>query len=373
MSEIETPPVTEEAQLATVRTTGSILERWIEGTPEAAMAKLDALTRILERMRQAAVQQTYPSDWVIHTTVDKGTGDVIKQVGYLQDSGAERAGKIFGIEVGQPAIQREDFPEDRTFAYHMSADAWSKITGERIERVEGSRASSDPFFKPKNEEDKVDPTDVRKAAYANLHGRAVRSLTGLSAVPLDVLKAMGLDTNRCLFVSYSGGAKGGTSAGAQLGGVDVTVAFGRSKGKKPAELEDADLAWCIKAYSENVQDPAKATYVKANQRVLDALRAEDEKRKVGRAHDNADAAGEDTTADGKPTPIGTLRGTAWTMLQDAAGKRAPELLRLITKDKDFAEAERGAPSECTEAELNKIIGLGAEALKTMAGQLPKAK
>jgi hypothetical protein len=85
-------------------------------------------------MRRFAIAQTYPSDWVIHTTRQEGV--VTKQVGYLQDSGAERAGKIFGIEVGKPTMVHEKL-DDGTYAYHFEAPAWSKVTGEQIDREFG--------------------------------------------------------------------------------------------------------------------------------------------------------------------------------------------------------------------------------------------
>src|SRR5439155_1467790 len=201
MAETETPPITTPETLTPSRGTGStIRDSSIESNPKQALQRLDTMRRVINQLRDHALRQTYPSDWVIHSTIDRD-GVVLKQVGYLQDSGAERAGKIWGIEVGEPDIRREDFP-DGTFAYHMEAEAWSKVTGERIERCEGSRWSGDKFFQNQLKEpgDKVNPTDVSKAAYANLHGRAVRALSGLSAVPLDILQTAGIDTKRCIFV-----------------------------------------------------------------------------------------------------------------------------------------------------------------------------
>jgi len=363
MAEVETPPVTHEEQLTIRRVTGSMLEKWIEGTPESALQKLEALSQVLERMRKVAIQQTYPSDWVIHSTTDRSTGEITKQVGYLQDSGAERAGKIFGIEVGKVTERREEISEDKSFVYHLEAPAWSKITGEHIDRAVGSRWSGDDFFaRGLDEDEKVDPSDVRKSAYANLHGRAVRALAGLSAIPLETLKASGLDTSRCMFVGYAAGAKGGTSAGATMGSADVKVAFGRSAGKTPAELGDKDLEWYVKAYTENVGDPKKEQYKKANQRVLDALTAEKEKRAQGAAHEEATkdpAAGAPVSTDA-PTPRGKLLNDVWRRLIEVAGDKAGTLLRQVTKD---LGTERKAMSECTDVELMKFSNMTDEVLK----------
>jgi hypothetical protein len=393
MADVETPIVTEESALKISKMGGAvaIMDRWLLAEDaETALKKLEIWKTILAQLRKHAIAETYPSDWVIHTTKD-ANGEVVKQVGYLQDSGCERAGKMFGIEVGVPTWQHEVMPLDSTFAYHVSAPAWSKITGEQIDRCEGSRWSGDKFFtsRLKEDDDKVDPTDVRKAAYANLHGRAVRALGGLSAVPLDTLKENGVDITKCLYVGYDKGAKGGESAGASVGSADVTVAFGRSAGKKVSELEDRDLTWYVKAYGENVTDPGKERYKKANQRVLDALKAEQEKRAQGAAHEEATGtkAAETTKApdatppatappageaagEGPRTTRGEKLGVVWTLLQDAGGKNAIALLRQVTKD--FG-AERGAMSEVTDAELDKIIALGADNLKRTAAALAKAK
>jgi hypothetical protein len=374
MAEVETPIVTEETALATQRVTGSMLERWLEGTPEAALQKLETLAKVLEQMRKVAMMQTYPSDWVINTSTDRMTGEVIKQVGYLQDSGAERAGKIFGIEVGKVTERREEFPQDKTFAYHMEATAWSKVTGEQIEHAVGSRWSGDDFFtKGLDEDETVNPMDVRKAAYANLHGRAVRALAGLSAVPIDVLRAAGLETSRCLFVGYQPGAKGGESAGATLGSADVKVAFGRSAGKTPAELEDKDLAWYLKAYEENVADQKKEKYKKANQRVLDALKAEHEKRAQARDHGEAREApaaaaapaGETGGAAGPKTREEKI-GALWPKLQKAVGEGKQAMPLFKTLCKDVFGVERQAPSVLTTPEVDKLLEVPDDILATMA-------
>jgi hypothetical protein len=115
---VEEPPV----PVPTKGRGGSLLERWVN-TPEQAMARVDAMVQTLERLRVASIRATYGSDWIIHTSSDR-EGRVTREVGYLQDIGAERAGKLWGIEVGQPLIEREDFP-DQTYCYHMLAEAWS--------------------------------------------------------------------------------------------------------------------------------------------------------------------------------------------------------------------------------------------------------
>ena len=356
MAEVETPIVTEESKLATTRTTGSMLERWIEGNPETALKKLETLSEVLARMRLVAIKQTYPSDWVIHTTTDRATGEVTMQIGYLQDSGAERAGKVFGIECGQVDERREDFGEDGTFAYHLRAPAWAKITGEHIDEVIGSRWSGDLFFQrglDKEAGERVNPVDVNKAAYANLHGRAVRALSGLSAVPLDILKSAGLDTTRCRFVSYSTGAKGGESAGATVGSADVVMPFGNSKGKKASELEDKDLAWYFEAIGKSVADPEKAKYKKNNDRILASLTAEKDRRAQSKAHEDATGTKPASAGEGAETELGKKKGKLWTILQGIADKKAMLLLKTVAKS-NLGKDVTGL-TELTEKDVDALI------------------
>lgn len=382
MAEVETPIVTDETTLTTTRGE-SILERWVEGTPERALQKLETLARVLEQMRGASMKQTYPSDWVIHTSVDKASGEVTRQVGYLQDSGAERAGKIFGIEVGKVTERREDF-QDGTFAYHMSAPAWSKITGEHIVECIGSRWSGDTFFtRGLDEGERVNPMDVRKAAYANLHGRAVRSLTGLSAVPLDVLGIAGVETKKCMFVAYNAGAKGGESAGATLGGAEVTMPFGNSQGKKPSELEDKDLDWYLGALSKSVGDASKSKYKKANERILAGLTAEKERRAQKAAHQDATGtkpaeagSGGGPTGEESPTGVGGKRATLWALLQEIDTKQAVPLMRRVARE--MLGREVGGLSDLTdEKEIDTLLAVPkatyVQTLKLMGEEAKKGE
>jgi hypothetical protein len=344
-----------------VRSQDSLLDRWITADPAEAMKRLESMVAMLAALRAASIRATYPSDWLIHTAVDRD-GAVTRQVGYLQDCGAERAAKPWGIELGTPAIEKEDFPEDGTIAYHMSAEAWSKVTGERIERVDGSRWSGDPFFsRGRDEDDKVDPTDVRKAAYANLHGRAVRSLAGLNAVPLDVLVKGGIDPQQVVHIGYAQGARGGQSTGAAgVGTAEPVIGFGRSKGKKVSELEAQDLDWCIGAYQENVKDPNKAKYQKANQRILDALLREKEQRAQRASSDKAAGsapAAEGQGADEPPAGSGkgALLGDVWARLQGAAGKKAIPLLKALSIE--LFGTEIASMSALTEEQLKKLAAI----------------
>lgn len=71
-----------------------------------------------------------------------------------------------------------------------------------------------------------------------------------------------------------------------------------------------------------------------------------------------------------PMKLDEARATAWTLLQDAAGDRALELLALVTRDWG---TERTGLDACTPEEYAKIAQLGAQALTLLAAQLPARK
>jgi hypothetical protein len=359
----ENPPVTTEERLAVRRGVGtSLLERWVDADPKAAMERADTMTKVLEHFRQASIRATYPSDWIIHVSRDQ-EGTIVSQKGYLQDHGAERAGKVWGIEVGSPATEEKQYSDD-TFVVLMLSDAWSKVTGERLEYCEGSRWSGDPFFKKSiGPEAKIDPTDVRKSAYANLHGRAVRALAGLGGVPPEVLRAAGLDITKVLVVDYQKGAKGGESTGASVGTPDITIAWGKAKGKKIGELTNDDLKFYRGAYERDVADPAKAQYAKSNQRTLAALTAEQERRV--RAAEQEQANDSTTGRPGKLNDLNTRLGDA----AKAAGIRTGPLFAALTKEHFGADIER--LSAVTDEQLERLNAIPEGELAAKAQELAK--
>jgi hypothetical protein len=371
----ETPPVTTpETAIATRPPSAVLLERWIEsGDAELAIKRIDAMAAALDKLTDRAIRRTYPSDWVIHVSTDQ-EGKVLREVGYLQDCGADRAGKPWGIEVDEPTITKEDMP-DGSFTYIMRATARCKVTGE-LATVEGSRWSGDTFFtrRLKEADEKVDPSDVRKAAYANLHGRAVRALAGLTAVPVKILRASGVDTEACIFVGYDRGAKGGTATGAGVGGTVVVVGFGNKKDTPVTDLSDKDLNWYLDAYAGNVKDPAKVRYVKQNQRVLDALMRERERRDQSAQHA---AATEDRAAEASPgqAPAAASGSSeakhadVWARLTAAAGtdRRAMQLLKAITVE--MFGLEIGAVSGLNAEQLDRVASIPEANLATVVKTL----
>src|SRR3990167_4806321 len=407
------PPTESVSEVALVpRAVGaSMLERWVEENPEKAIEKLETMVRVLDRLRRASIAATYPSDWLIHSSKD-AEGNIIRQVGYLQDCGAERAGKLWGISISSPTIEREDFPSDSTFSYHMMAEARSNVTGEVLDAVEGSRWSGQGFFQRKSSDgpnEKVNPTDVRKAAYANCHGRAVRALAGLNAVPLDMLTQAGIDVSKVVMIGYSKGAKGGESTGASVGTADITIPYGKNKGKPLSDPTVAidDLNYHLKNAQASLEDPDKKKWRKDNTRLVEGLKAEIDRRTKAAQEADRGATPSDTRAPSaqsgpaatepaqegsspkeppkagyEPAPAPAASGTksrgaliadVFRLLGEAVpnGKQnqagQSKLLRRLCAD--LGVKETGAISELDDKTLAMIASIPLENLKTVANAI----
>lgn len=343
----------------TTRDSRSVVERWLEEGEDKTIARIDAMIKVLDRLRKASIQATQPSDWIVNVSRDF-SGNIIAQRAYLQDIGAERAGKIWGIAVSEPSIEREDFP-DGTYAYHMVAEATARVTGEKLEYVEGSRWSGDKFFqKGLKDDEKPDPVDLRKSAWANLHGRAVRSLAGLGGVPVEFLAECGLDTKRCVFVDYGKGAKGGESSGAQTGasGFDVVMKFGKGKGKSIAELNESELDYYISAAERDLKDESKKQYHSKTSRELALFKqrreqlVKDKEAGVDPVHTDSGAAATGTDTGQKRTAL--FKRVTAACNTAGSGASTFDLVKALTNNKHSSLT--GMPDK----EMDRLLALSED-------------
>jgi len=149
----------------------------------AAQRNIEARFTIVDTIRARAAMSTFPTDWVVFKQPAEQGGQV---TGYLMDAGAKRALGGAGIEVfhvSEP--QRIEGVEPGTFSIRFYADGRSHITGQTIEKVLGSRSSTDDACKGLTGvqlEDKV-----LKMARANCDGNVARKLLGLQNYPADDL------------------------------------------------------------------------------------------------------------------------------------------------------------------------------------------
>ncbi len=110
--------------------------------------------------------------------------------GFLGDSGCDRIKKLWGIQVdnlgSMERIEVDSNPGE--FAFRITGDGNSRVTGEAVYGMEGIRYSTEPYAQQKSEGiQRI--VAVQKAARANLDGGITRELAGLKSIPVEELTA----------------------------------------------------------------------------------------------------------------------------------------------------------------------------------------
>ncbi len=153
---------------------------------DEGVAIIEARNTIIRTLRKASIAVTSPTDWILFKSKDASV------TGYLQDCGADRVRALWGIEVHPaPSIapmwgfERTE-AEDGSFAYTIRGSGVSRVTGETVSDLEGTRLSTEDFVKL--DTGIAREVKVKKAARANLDGGIVRELTGLRSVPIQELE-----------------------------------------------------------------------------------------------------------------------------------------------------------------------------------------
>lgn len=146
-----------------------------------AIEIIEARIQILETARLRAIRMTHPEDWVLFKTKDD------RVTGYLSDSGCERVRPIMSISIFQVEEPKRVVSSDgNSFAYIVRGRGRSGLTLDVLDAVDGVRESTEDFCKDL----KGVKQDIRvqQAARANLDGKIVRELGGLSSVPKEELE-----------------------------------------------------------------------------------------------------------------------------------------------------------------------------------------
>jgi hypothetical protein len=145
---------------------------------EAAEKRIDAMVRI----KQLSLKMTNPHDWT-----DQGGKP------YLQVSGSEKIGRLFGISwrIDEPVVENE---EGGHFGYTYKG--YFTLGGVTIEVI-GTRSSKDPFFNKYKDGKELPPSaidkgDVKKAAYTNLLGSGITRILGLRNLTWAELETAGI-------------------------------------------------------------------------------------------------------------------------------------------------------------------------------------
>lgn len=159
---------------------------------EQAERRIDAINRIMS----ASLKITNEKDWIL-----------IAGTPYLQESGATKVARLFGIgwSIENPILETES---DGHFTYTYKGKFF--MGGTSIEAT-GSRSSKDEFFtgktNPKAPQD-IDKRDVKMSAYTNCINNGIkRILPGLRNLTVVDMKNAGLDCNKMQGYGFKGNSK----------------------------------------------------------------------------------------------------------------------------------------------------------------------
>lgn len=163
---------------------------------EQAERRIDAINRIMS----ASLKITNEKDWIL-----------IAGTPYLQESGATKVARLFGIgwSIENPTLETES---DGHYTYTYKGKFF--MGGTSIEAT-GSRSSKDEFFtgktNPKAPQD-IDKRDVKMSAYTNCINNGIkRILPGLRNLTAEDMENAGLDCDKMQGYGFKGNSKNATT------------------------------------------------------------------------------------------------------------------------------------------------------------------
>lgn len=175
---------------------------------ERADRYIDAMNRIMD----ASLKITSEHDWV-----------VIGGKPYLQESGATKVARLFGISIqliGRPIVEC-DVDGYKTFTYRAKFSL-----GDQYVECDGSRSAKEDFFAgsgkktPRKKPDEIDDRDVKMSAYTNCINNGIKRLIpNLRNIDLDTLERAGLDTSKIQGYTFRTGSQGGRGKSAEESGI----------------------------------------------------------------------------------------------------------------------------------------------------------
>jgi len=145
----------------------------------------------IKKIKSIVFRVTNSRDWI-----DQGGNP------YLQASGGEKVGGVFGISwrIDEPQLTTEESGH-----YSYTYKGYFSMGG-RIIEVIGSRGTIDPFFSKSHGEaippSEIDRNDVKKAALTNLIGNGVTRILGIRNLTWEELEAAGIKRDKTVKVDY---------------------------------------------------------------------------------------------------------------------------------------------------------------------------
>lgn len=246
-----------------------------EDANEDAMRELERRAVFLRLGIKLALQQTAPSQYVVHRSEDGKTESV-----YPMGAAGASMLRFFGLTWAVPEPIQDE--RGQVIGYRPGDRLWRaevRQVGEKtryscvesalwrgsilIALCEGKRLIGGGYSK--------DDVQSEQNAFENLKSRAVRTVLGLAGKDRTWYQANGLDLSTARLVDYQDRASASSSDPAE-----AVIKWGKAKGKKVAELSDEDLRFYTERQEKDVANPEKAKY--HPERLLAALKAEAERR-----------------------------------------------------------------------------------------------
>lgn len=174
--------------------------------------KADEYITAMNKIMDAALKITNELDWCL-----------IGGVPYLQESGATKVARLFGISIqliGKPVVEVD--PQGyKTFTYKARF-----MLKDQFVECEGSRSASEDFFAGKGKTkkpDEIDERDVKMAAYTNcLNNGIKRLIPNLRNIDVATLERAGLDASKIRGYTFKSGSKGGNTGKAEESGLNCS-------------------------------------------------------------------------------------------------------------------------------------------------------
>lgn len=159
---------------------------------EDAILEAERNIDFIKRAKLVTFKVTNPNDWIDQNGKP-----------YLQASGAEKIGRVFGISwrIDEPTLTNEESGH-----YSYTYKGYFTLKSATIEVI-GSRGTKDPFFSKAHGADKpiseIDRNDVKKAALTNLIGNGVTRLLGMRNLTWEELETGGIKRGTTGKVDYA--------------------------------------------------------------------------------------------------------------------------------------------------------------------------
>ena len=177
---------------------GGLLDTSVDNVMYMA-ERAEKMITAMNKIMNAALKITSEHDWTL-----------IGGKPYLQESGATKVARLFGIswKITDPKVECD--PEGyKTFTYKGRFE----MKGQFIE-CEGSRSMREEFFAGKGDKkkslDEISERNVRQAAYTNCINNGIkRIIPGIRGIDVKALEDAGLDTSRIQGYTFKSGSKGG--------------------------------------------------------------------------------------------------------------------------------------------------------------------